>query len=77
MMVASGDIDFAVCDEKVAANIAKTSPEIDYSTFVGFTHLEAWAVRKSSPALLDSLNVWISRIKGTEAYNKIYKKYYN
>ncbi|MBF0759836.1 transporter substrate-binding domain-containing protein [Dysgonomonas mossii] len=77
MMVASGDIDFAVCDEKVAANIAKTSPEIDYSTFVGFTHLEAWAVRKSSPVLLDSLNVWISRIKGTEAYNKIYKKYYN
>jgi len=76
MMVASGDIDFTVCDEKVAANVAKTLPEIDYSTFIGFTHLEAWAVRKDSPVLLDSLNVWIRNAKESEAYDKIYQKYY-
>ncbi|MFV0330313.1 MAG: transporter substrate-binding domain-containing protein [Dysgonomonas sp.] len=76
MMVASKDIDFAVCDEKAAASIAKTLPEIDYSTFIGFTHLEAWAVRKNSPILLDSLDTWITRMKDTKAYNDIYKKYY-
>jgi ABC-type amino acid transport substrate-binding protein len=76
MMVASGDIDFAVCDENTAANIAETLPEIDFSTFIGFTHLEAWAVRKDSPVLLDSLNVWIRKAKETPAYNKIYRKYY-
>ncbi|MDR0825627.1 MAG: transporter substrate-binding domain-containing protein [Prevotella sp.] len=76
MMVASKDIDFAVCDEKAAANVAKTLSEIDYSTFIGFTHLEAWAVRKDSPALLDSLNVYIKRMKETKAYDAIYKKYY-
>lgn len=76
MMVASKDIDFAVCDEKAAASIAKSLPEIDYSTFIGFTHLEAWAVRKNSPVLLDSLDVWIKKLKETKAYNDIYKKYY-
>jgi membrane-bound lytic murein transglycosylase MltF len=76
MMVASGDIDFAVCDEKAAANVAKTFPEVDFSTFIGFTHLEAWAVRKDSPVLLDSLNVWIKNAKESRAYNKIYQRYY-
>jgi membrane-bound lytic murein transglycosylase MltF len=76
MMVASKDINFAVCDEKAAANVAKALPEIDYSTFIGFTHLEAWAVRKDSPVLLDSLNVYIKRMKETKAYDAIYKKYY-
>jgi ABC-type amino acid transport substrate-binding protein len=76
MMVASKYIDFAVCDEQVAANMAKTLPEIDFSTFIGFTHLEAWAVRKDSPILLDSLNVWIKSVKKSKAYDKVYRKYY-
>jgi len=76
MLVASKEIDFAVCDENTAEKVAKTLPEIDYATFIGFTHLEAWAVRADSPVLLDSLNVWINRLKKTENYNKIYRKYY-
>ncbi|MDR0546659.1 MAG: glutamine ABC transporter substrate-binding protein, partial [Dysgonamonadaceae bacterium] len=27
---------------------------------ISFTQLQAWAVRKSSPVLLDSLNVWMT-----------------
>jgi len=76
MMVAAGEIDYAVCDERVAAKIAKAMPEIDYATLIGFTHLEAWAVSEKSPVLLDSLNVWINEIKGTKGYTRIYQKYY-
>ncbi|MDR1707947.1 MAG: transporter substrate-binding domain-containing protein [Prevotella sp.] len=76
ILVASKEIDYAVCDEKTAENIAKGLPEIDYATFIGFTHLEAWAVREQSPILLDSLNTWIQRLKKTDAYKKIYSKYY-
>lgn len=76
MLVASKEIDYAICDEKTAEKVAKTLPEIDYATFIGFTHLEAWAVREQSPILLDSLNVWIKRLKQTDAYNKVYQKYY-
>ncbi|WP_255498606.1 transporter substrate-binding domain-containing protein [Dysgonomonas sp. ZJ709] len=76
LKVAAGEIDYAVCDEKVAKKLSKSLPEIDYSTLVGFTHFEAWIVRKNSPALLDSLNAWIGRVKDTPEYDLIYKKYY-
>lgn len=76
MLVASGEIDYAVCDERVAITIAQTIPEIDYSTLIGFTHLEAWAVSEQSPVLLDSLNAWIRQIKQTKEYQAIYQKYY-
>lgn len=74
--VAAKEIDFAVCDEKIAKRVAQSLPEIDYATYIGFTQLEAWAVRSTSSDLLDSLNVWIDRFKGTEEYTKIYNKYY-
>lgn len=76
LKVAAGEIDYAVCDEKVAKKVAESLPEIDYTTLIGFTHFEAWTVRENSPILLDSLNTWISRIKETPAYDQIYKKYY-
>jgi len=76
MKVASKEIDYAVCDEKIAKRMAQSLPEIDYKTFVGFTHLEAWAVRKDSPVLLDSLNRWLDSVMVTQDYKAIYQKYY-
>lgn len=76
MLVASKEIDYAVCDEKTAASVAGSLPEIDYATFIGFTHFEAWAVSDKSPVLLDSLDVWIKQVKETKAYEQIYSKYY-
>ncbi|MDR2816000.1 MAG: transporter substrate-binding domain-containing protein [Proteiniphilum sp.] len=76
MMVASGDIDFTVCDEKMAIRLAKLFPEIDIETDVSFTQLESWAVRKDSPVLLDSLNNWLDRFKATATFGRIYRKYY-
>ena len=76
MMVATGDIDFTVCDAKTAEKLASKLPELDIKTDIGFTHLEAWAIRSNSPILLDSLNIWIDRFKATDEYSKIYNKYY-
>lgn len=76
MMVASGDIDFTVCDEKMAIRLAKLLPEIDIETDISFTQLESWAVRKDSPVLLDSLNSWLGQFKTTPAFKRIYRKYY-
>lgn len=76
MKVASREIDYAVCDEKGARKIAAELPEIDYKTFIGFTHFEAWGVRENSPILLDSLNLWIDKIKETSDYERLYQRYY-
>lgn len=76
MKVSSGEIDFSVIDENTARKMSKELPEIDCETEIGFTHLEAWALRSSSPILLDSVNQWIDKIKGNREYSKIYRKYY-
>lgn len=75
LMVASGDIKLTVCDSKTAEKLADDLAEIDIDTDVGFTHLEAWAVRANSTQLLDSLNAWIGRFKETKEYRKIERKY--
>jgi len=76
MMVASGDIDFTVCDEKVARILLASLPEIDIQTDISFTQLESWAVRRDSPVLLDSLNSWLNRFKETPEFKRIFEKYY-
>ncbi|WP_288207668.1 transporter substrate-binding domain-containing protein [uncultured Parabacteroides sp.] len=76
IMVAKGDIDYAVCDQQIAKISKENLPEIDIDTDISFTQLQSWAVRKDSPILLDSLNSWLSQIKESGLYKKIYKRYY-
>lgn len=76
IMVAKGDIDYAVCDQKVAEQSLQQLPEIDIQTDISFTQLQSWAVRKSSPELLDSLNSWFRQIRENGLYDQIYKRYY-
>ena len=59
VLVAKGDIDYAVCDYQMASRMLPDYPSLDISTNISFSQLHAWAVRKDSPQLLDSINVWI------------------
>ncbi len=77
IMVAKGDIDYAVCDLQIAAVSKKILPEIDVDTDVSFTQLQSWAIRKNSPVLLDSLNHWFRIIRDNGIYDEIYKRYYS
>ncbi|MDH6312070.1 membrane-bound lytic murein transglycosylase F [Parabacteroides sp. PFB2-10] len=76
IMVASGDIDYAVCDQPIALHMQDQFPEIDINTDISFTQLQSWVVRKESQELLDSLNHWFGRIKESGRYNQIYSRYY-
>lgn len=76
IMVAKGDIDYAVCDQQIARLSKGMLPEIDIETDISFTQLQSWAVRKDAPILLDSLNSWLMQIRENGLYDKIYKKYY-
>lgn len=76
IMVAKGDIEFAVCDEVIARNMSADFPEIDYATDISFTQFQSWAMRKDAKILQDSLNVWIERIQQSEKFEKLYRKYH-
>ena len=59
IMVAKGDIDYAVCDYQTASRMLPDYSSLDITTNISFSQLHAWAVRKDSPQLLDSINAWI------------------
>lgn len=74
-MVASGDIDYAVCDETAARKFIRDNDNIDIRTAIGFTQFCGWAVSKQSPVLLDSLNCWLKRYTKTSAFSRLEEKY--
>ncbi|MDR1644342.1 MAG: transporter substrate-binding domain-containing protein [Tannerellaceae bacterium] len=76
IMVSKGEIDYAVCDRQVAATLKNKLPEIDMETDISFTQLQAWAIRKNAPILVDSLNRWFGQIRQNGLFNEIYKRYY-
>jgi membrane-bound lytic murein transglycosylase F len=58
-LVASGLIDYAVCDMYVAKSFQKRYTSIDVETPIGFNQFQAWAVKPDRVILLDSLNAFI------------------
>ena len=67
ILVAKGDINYAVCDYQTASKMTMEYPILDVSTNISFSQMHAWAVRKNSPQLLDSINGWI---KGGKSLKK-------
>ena len=76
IMVAKGDIDYAVCDQHIAQLSQKQLPEIDIKTDISFTQLQSWAVRRNAPVLLDSLNHWFRTMRENGTFDMIYQEYY-
>lgn len=76
MMVAIGEIDFAVCDKAIAQQMSKDYPQLDCNTDISFTQFQSWALRKNDSILLDSLNKWITDIQQEDRYKKLYDSYF-
>ncbi|GAB4337457.1 MAG: transglycosylase SLT domain-containing protein [Calditrichia bacterium] len=75
-MVAEGKIDYTVADEHIALINQAYHRNLDVETSISFPQNIAWAVRKDSPLLLDSLNHWLREMKKVSTYYVIYNKYF-
>ncbi len=75
-LVSHGDIDYAVCDESIAQEALKTIPNIDINTAISFTQFHSWGVSKQSPALCDTINVWLEGFRQQKEFQMLYQKYY-
>ena len=75
-MVADGEIDYTVSDDNIARLNQAYYSNIDIATHLSFPQRIAWAVRKNSVQLLDTVNLWIDEMRKTSDYYVIYNKYY-
>lgn len=74
--VATGEIRYSVIDYNKAAIHKSYFPVIDVGTPVSLSQRIGWAVRKTSPELLNTINEGLVEIKSKPDYNVIYRKYY-
>jgi len=75
-LVASGDIQYTVCDENIAKVNANYYPNIDIKTNISFSQNVAWAVQKESDSLRYFLNMFIENTMNKRWYANLYNKYY-
>lgn len=76
MKVANGEIDYTIADENVALINQTYYPNIDVKTAISLPQRIAWAVRKTSPMLLNELNTWIKNKINSPEYLIVFNKYY-
>lgn len=75
-LVASGEIKYTVCDENLARVNLNYYPNLDVETAISFPQKLSWALRSTSPDLLNVVNNWLISFKKTARYSQIYQKYY-
>lgn len=75
-MVVDGEIKYTVADNNIASINASFYPVLDIEVPISFSQRIAWAVRSSSPSLLNAANEWIKAMKKEVDYYVIYNKYF-
>lgn len=76
LRVATGEIKYAVMNERVAKCLAEQYPEVDISTGISFSQFYSWIMRHDDIAFCDSINTWIEEVKQTDEYRDLYYRYF-
>ncbi len=75
--VATGEIDFTICDSHVASINKKYHKNIDIETHLGrYSQNLAWAVPPESDSLLTAINEWLAQYKKSKEFYYVYNKYF-
>lgn len=74
--VATGEIDYTVADHMMARVNASYYPNLDISTPISVSQQVAWATRKNSPQLLQTMDQWLGSIKKEATFMVIYNRYF-
>lgn len=76
LRVASGEVKYAVMNERVAKCLAEQYPDVDISTGISFSQFYSWMLRHDDSAFCDSVNTWLDEVKKTDAYRELYYRYF-
>lgn len=74
--VAEGLIDYTVADNNIAEITQTLHENVDVKTPISSEQDIAWAVRSSSPQLLEAINEWLADVKRKPTFNVVYNRYF-
>lgn len=77
MMVAAGEIRYAVVNRSIARAMASRLPNLDRSVAISLSQFQSWMVAKERQGLCDSLNDWHRQVKrDTTTYLNLQRRYF-
>jgi len=77
MMVAGGEIRYAVVNRSIARAMASRLPNLDRSVAISLSQFQSWIVSKERQGLCDSLDRWHNMMKlDTAAYLGLQRRYF-
>ncbi len=74
--VSKGEIDYVLCDNDLAKLNRTYYPNLDVSLAVSFDQRASWAVRKTSPLLLEAADAWHRANATSPDYKASAKRYF-
>lgn len=75
-MVAKGEIDYTVSDDKIARLNRTYFAHINCDLQVSFQQRSSWMVRRSSPLLAEAINQWAEDNAGRRSFKAAMKRYF-
>ena len=77
MMVATGDIKYAVINESIARKMAATHPNVDISQAISFTQFQSLTLHKGNTQMCNDLNEGILKVKKDPRYKELLQRYFS
>lgn len=76
MMVAAGEVRYAVVNRAIARELARRISNIDVSVPVSMQQFQPWVLRPADRVLCDSINSWHRAVSRTSAYSHLRQRYF-
>lgn len=76
ILTATGEIDRAVVNERIARAMAADYPDLDISTGISFTQFQPWIMRRGDSVLAARIDTLLVRFKATPAYSDLHLRYF-
>lgn len=74
ILVAVGDIPYAVVNERLAKKMEPDYPNVDITTNISFTQFQVWVMRSADVKLAGQIDSAITRFKASPAYKNLQSK---
>lgn len=76
LMVAGGDIKYAVINETIARKMAASHPNVDISQAISFSQFQSFIMKKDNSELKHQLDETIKKVKKLPLYKELVNKYF-
>lgn len=76
LLVAAGEVEFAVINDKIAESMAKNHKGVNINTAVSFNQFQSWVLAKSDTTRLRMVNTWLKDIQSTPEYKTLHQRYF-